>query len=308
MYKYKKEFIKIVFEVKEFYEIEEKSFVQMQSIANKFIEYLSEANGMDNRPIEEISTFDMNNYFMYMMNDKGSKWDTIQSHYHQLKKVFTYMYEYDNGRDVFKGFDVNKYKTKENSKKKTFEVNEKEILKLYNFIVDESNDLKERLLLATILKNGLTISEILLLRRCDVDLDEKYLYTKKTLKGNVRKKRVLADEVYSLFKQYIAENKIQYRDVPIFEIKIDKFRGALKSICKKCIGRELTPTQLRQTMMYSILKEDRDKTILIAKIFDLDVSGIKKYMEEYEIASEEDIDEDARKLLNRFNENKRKAN
>lgn len=301
-YKYSEDFKAILEEVKLNENIAEGSYNQtFQPRTNHFIEFLGGNEALKNRAIRDISASDIQTYFSEISKPGKLSWSTIKSAYNVLKKIFNYLYQKKGFIDVFKEFDINNYKTEENSMTEPFIINKVDVSKLYNFIACQDNEIEERLLLALILQNGLTKGEIKNLRRCDIDFDERHLYVTTKDNRDNEDKTILADNVMLLIRIYITENKRTYHD-KLFNCSASGLETRLNKITKKAINKQLSYSKVRDIFRYHIIKKYKSNVYLISKLLNENVGQTERVIRDYEIFTNEDIEEDIRHLLNQFNE------
>lgn len=302
-YKYSEEFKAILEEVKINENIAEGSYNQtFQPRTNHFIEFLGVNEALKNRAIRDISASDIQTYFIEISKPGKLSWSTIKSADNVLKKIFNYLYQKKGFVDVFKEFDINNYKTEENSMTEPFIINKVDVSKLYNFIACQDNEIEERLLLALILQNGLSKGEIKNLRRCDIDFDEKHLYVTTKINREKVDKTILADDVMLLIRAYIEKNKPSYYEC-LFNLSKSALETKLKKITRKVIQKELTYTQTRDIFRYHIIKKYKSNVYLISKLLNETVGRTEVIINDYKIFTNEDIEDDIRHLLNEFNDN-----
>lgn len=295
-YKYEEEFREIVEEVKINDNIAEQSFIHGWSPKiNNFIEFLASKEYLRDKQIKNISIQDIREYFDSIIN---YSWNTIKLTHHCLKKIFNYLYKNKNYPDVFKDFDVNEYKTEENSKPKAFIISQIDISKLYSFIFDANNKVEDRLLLSLVLQNGLSTGEIKNLKRSNIDFEDKNLYV--TTNNKKYDKTIMAEDVVFLLRLYIKENKIDYHDN-----LIKKSTEKLNKLIKQITDKKINISDVRDIFRYSIIKKYKKELYLISKILNEDMASTTKIVKKYEIFKDEDIEEEERALLNEFNENMR---
>lgn len=157
------------------------------ALIKKFLNYF---------PNTDIDKFDDGNMKKYILEFLGSKPKSISFH-KQVVSAIKYFYRYILKQDVSSEyFELPKKETR----RLPIVLSKKEI----RLLLDNTYNLKHKVLLATIYSAGLRLSEVVNLRKCDIDIDRNLIYVRGG-KGKKDRTTLLAKDLIILLNKYFKE-------------------------------------------------------------------------------------------------------
>jgi integrase/recombinase XerD len=152
---------------------------------NAFLIYMQERN----RPIEEMTLEDVQQYILYLKKDKGLSAGTSNNYISAIKFFYTYVLEKE----------WNPIKVPRMKRVQSFPVipSKKEVLLLLN----STNNLKHKAVLALIYGSGLRVSEVAKLRICDID-GKNMRVRVENAKHNTNRYTILSETALKVLREY----------------------------------------------------------------------------------------------------------
>lgn len=181
----------------------------------------------------------------------------------------------------------------------TPKINTSVFSKLDKFVDTPSYDIRERLILALIIHQGLSKGEIINLKRSAIDFDFGIIYTSTSTSGK-KSEKFLIESVAELLKEYISKNLIEF-NTPLLGYNNTRnagFNTEVDRICLKAVGHKLTPTELREYLRLKLLTENINSLNVIAEFFNENITSTEATIRKYELYKEFPIDEYVRKVIN----------
>jgi integrase/recombinase XerD len=152
---------------------------------NAFLSYMQEHT----RPIEEMTLEDVQQYILYLKKDKGLSPGTINNYISAIKFFYTYVLEKE----------WNSIKVPRMKRAQSFPVipPKEEVLLLLN----STNNLKHKAILALIYGSGLRVSEVAKLKICDIDSKSMRVRVQNA-KHNTNRYTILSETALIVLREY----------------------------------------------------------------------------------------------------------
>ncbi len=271
MYQYQDVFEKYVEEFKVNHPMPIISWEQLYTVVFKnFLLFL--ADRYNNVSVANITGTIMQEYFNNYDDVRNA---TIKARFSALSKFFRYLYKTGKSQDVFMSLEVNHFLMDETTFLSKLDLTENEFTVLENFVSCKDNDLRERLLLALIIRQGLKRGEILGLDSGSIDEFNHLLYTTKNNKKKHNNKekpigRHLLSDVEALLKEF----NIKSQSAPNTSLlgyknsKDSQLNNELNNLCVRLIKRRVTPALLREHLRKNMLVKHIASLNVISAFFD----------------------------------------
>lgn len=285
MYQYQDKFEKHVEAFKVKYPMPTKSWEKLYAVVFKsFLLFLTDKH--KNVPVKDITDTMMQKYFNDYDEVRNA---TIKARFSALSKFFRYLYQIGESQDVFKLLEVNHFLMDETTFLSKSDLTENEFTVLENFVSCKDNDIRERLLLALIIRQGLKRGEILGLDSGSIDVFNHLLYTtnNKKKRNNSEKfiGRYLLSDVEALLKEFSIESPsapntslLGYKNS-----KDSQLNNELNNLCIRLINRSVTPDLLREHLRKNMLVKHIDSLNIISAFFDESVGATEKTISKYKL-------------------------
>lgn len=275
------------------------SIEQLYSIViREFIIFLEQCDNSYNS-IDEISQSDVKSFLRQLKIQY--KRNTVASKFRALKRFCEYLYSIDITVNLYKNLDENDFLEDMQIVNCELAISKEDIEKIYMFIDNPNNEIKDRLIMGLLLYQGLSKGEICLLRKSSLDLFDNYIYThtSKYEKGTGTKK-VMVDKVNNLFKQFICKYNPQNK-APLLGYKSktsSTFNDHLHVLTDKIINQKLSPTDLRVVLIAKLIEKSPSKTLLITFFLNETAKNTMDRVNEYSFFEADDLEDEIRKFVN----------
>lgn len=160
-----------------------------QSTVESYLYYVEDFIRFAKKSPKEATSNDIKNYLGHLIKQNRSS-STINLAYSALYFYF--------GKVLRRKFFINMPRSKK-EKKLPVVLTKEEVLKILGAV----NNVKHKLVLATIYSSGLRVSEVVNLKVCDLDLDSRLLTVRQS-KGKKDRTTVISDKVADVLKKYLA--------------------------------------------------------------------------------------------------------
>jgi integrase/recombinase XerD len=200
------------------------------------------------KPIEELNEDDVKLYLSGMFDTKSK--NTIMLAAASLKFFFNEILK--------KSFASIRMPKKE---KRLPEVLTKEEVKR---LIDSTDNNKSRLIISLLYSAGLRVSELVNLKKDDLDLAEKTGWVRRG-KGNKDRLFVISESLSTELKEYITERDYKYvfsKEKPLTTRNIQKIICGLRA--KSSISKKITPHTLRHSFATHLLEQGTDIRVIQA--------------------------------------------
>lgn len=289
-YKFKTELIKYLSDMELKKEIPKESMKRYyEPSINHFIKYLGNSQYWDT-PTKSISVHIIMTYFE-SLNGRNT-----DNRFRSLSLFFNYLYKEYNFPHIFLNININKYLEVKPSVTKN--ITQQEFEKLRVFISDTEFDIKDRLMLGLIVLQGLSKAEILLLRRSDIDLDFRRIYTRKTEEVKMKDK-LLLKKTAELISDYVTRYKPNQLEFLFdYKNKADaKFNRDIGKLTYKIIGKKISPKNLREALRIYLIEIHKNEIFLISKFFDESITTTIGSASKFDIITNEYVEKELRVRL-----------
>lgn len=259
-----------------------------------FIEFLT--TNYNDTPINSITEHIVDKYLMEQK--KKMKNNTVTNRYTALNHYFDYLYSEGKSVDVFKTMRKGNYTVSRDEIFETSKIDADVFKKLDKFIDDPSNNIKDRLILALIIRQGLTKGEIINLKRSTIDFDFAIMYTSTSNSGK-KSEKCLLKSVSELLNEYINSEMIGLNE-PLLgysDTRNARFNTQVGKICSIAVGHKLTPKDLREYLRMKLLTENINSLNVVAKFFNENITTTEKTIKKFELYDEFPIDDCVRNLV-----------
>lgn len=274
----------------------------MPALKNFIDNYLSTGDLYD-KPIKSLSTYDLDKYFVSLAQNKSEA--TVKNQFRAIKSIFHLMYKENLTDDLFFNIEMRKYakiaKENEVDKDNSILSNDKR-RKLYQFISNENENIRERLLLSLIIKLGLSRGELMMLKRSDIDLEFGFIYTRKKNEDIKGVQKVLTNSVSKLIQEFVETYEPKLNEYIFGGNGKDSwgYKNEVDKITMKILNEKIAPKRLRDMFRFRILKEYGSKMYLIAKHLDETPNITEEFIKKHYIFETEDMMDEIRIVLEEF--------
>jgi integrase len=295
-YKYEDEIFKLLDSMKKEKGIPEESMKRAYEPAlNSFVKFMSKDPYSDT-PINSISVHIISKYFI----ESKVRNATIIIRYRALNYFFHHLYKDKKIiiNDIFLHIDYRNFLSEKETPASDEILSIDDKGKIYSFICDLNEDISNRLKMALIMYQGLSKGEILSLSRSDIDFDFLYLYTRKTQDGEVKNK-ILSKKVSELLKEYIIKYKPNFNNT-LFNYAgttDSEFNHDINKLTKMILGREVSPTKLRESFRLKLIEENKSKISLVTEFLGESEQATKDCIKKHNIIAPEDIEDEIRNMI-----------
>ncbi len=294
-YKYEKQMYDFMSNMANEKEIPEESVEQLYLVSLKsFIEYLSEH--FCDTPINNITEHIVDKYLV----DQKEKWQnaTVTNRFRVLNYFFDYLDINMQSSDVFKTLKLSSYLKTKDKVIGNAKINIEVFNNFERYIDDPNNNIKERLILALIARQGLKKGELINLKRSKIDFDFGLIYTAKSKTGR-KSVKYLVNSVSELLKEYIDETKVEL-NAPLLgygNTKDSGFNAYFDKLTIKVCDHKLTPNDLREYLRLKLLAENIDSLNVVTRFFDESLTATNTTVSKYKLYKEFPLDEHVMKLM-----------
>jgi len=212
-----------------------------------FIDYMGKDHNSQ-RPMKTITFHDINQF----LNDIDKSEREKVNYYAALKSFFEYTYELNITNDVMRGVDAPKVE-----RKSPEYITKEDVEKIKEFILNENNDIKDRLFLGFFLYTGLSRQYIANLRNYQIS-SESIEYTLHIEKRDQSFCLPIKKELQDLIKEYRMHYDIVNPYEKIFDFDENYFSTKISELSKKCTGKKYTPTHYSNTFIKVALETSND--------------------------------------------------
>lgn len=123
-------------------------------------------------------------------------------------------------------------------------------------IISRTANVKHKLIIILLYSSGLRVSELVNLKRTDIDVEKKAIFISQA-KGKKDRYTILSEKARVLLLQYLCENEFTTRY--LFEGRKGKYTvKSVQQILKKASARNITPHMLRHSFATHLLEEGID--------------------------------------------------
>lgn len=294
-YVYEEQMYNFLEEMAKTKELPQESIDQFYIVTLKnFIEFLTV--NYNDTPISSITEHVVDRYLMEQKKKKKNA--TVTNRFAALNHYFDYLYSEGKAIDIFKTMKKEKYMKSKGKIIETPKIDTKVFDKLDKFIDDPSNNVKDRLILALIIRQGLSKGEIINLKRSTIDFDFAIMYTSTSNSGK-KSEKFLLKSVAELLNEYINNEMIGLNE-PLLgyrDTRNAEFNNQVGKICLITAGHKLSPTDLREYLRMKLLTENINSLNVVAKFFNENITTTEKTIKKFELYEDFPLDDCVRNLV-----------